>query len=36
MVKQYRLLGYENRRLADEDFENDAKDAGDIGALATR
>ncbi|MDR1642323.1 MAG: VWA domain-containing protein [Clostridiales bacterium] len=31
-VKSYRLIGYENRRLANEDFENDAKDAGEIGA----
>lgn len=28
----YRLIGYENRLLAKEDFNNDAKDAGDIGA----
>ncbi|GAB4020138.1 VWA domain-containing protein [Spirosoma migulaei] len=31
-VKAYRLLGYENRRLANEDFKNDQKDAGDLGA----
>ncbi len=31
-VAAYRLLGYENRILAAEDFNNDAKDAGDIGA----
>ena len=31
-VAQYRLIGYENRALANEDFENDAKDAGEIGA----
>ena len=31
-VEKYRLLGYENRRLADQDFANDAKDAGDLGA----
>ena len=31
-VKQYRLIGYENRALAEEDFNNDAVDAGDIGA----
>jgi Ca-activated chloride channel family protein len=31
-VERYRLLGYENRMLALPDFENDAKDAGDIGA----
>lgn len=28
----YRLIGYENRLLAKEDFNNDSKDAGDIGA----
>ena len=31
-VGQYRLIGYENRALAEEDFDNDAVDAGDIGA----
>ena len=31
-VAAYRLLGYENRLLADEDFDDDTKDAGDIGA----
>ena|GEM_PF-1483165 len=31
-VSGYRLLGYENRKLRDEDFHNDAVDAGDIGA----
>ena len=31
-VAQYRLIGYENRALAEEDFTNDAVDAGDIGA----
>lgn len=31
-VAGYRLVGYENRRLANEDFANDAKDAGEIGA----
>lgn len=31
-VKGYRLLGYENRALATEDFEDDKKDAGEIGA----
>ena len=30
-VKAYRLIGYENRALADEDFRDDTKDAGDIG-----
>ncbi len=31
-VSEYRLIGYENRTLAEEDFDNDAVDAGDIGA----
>lgn len=31
-VKEYRLLGYENRRLEAQDFEDDTKDAGEIGA----
>ena len=31
-VSGYRLIGYENRALADEDFNNDAVDAGEIGA----
>ena len=31
-VGQYRLIGYANRRLKDEDFKNDKVDAGDIGA----
>ena len=31
-VKAYRLLGYENRLLAKEDFNDDTKDAGEIGA----
>jgi Ca-activated chloride channel homolog len=31
-VASYRLIGYENRMLAKEDFNNDAVDAGDIGA----
>ena len=31
-VKSYRLIGYENRVLQDEDFNNDKKDAGDLGA----
>ena len=30
-VKGYRLIGYENRAMADEDFRNDEKDAGDVG-----
>jgi Ca-activated chloride channel family protein len=32
LVKSFRLLGYENRRLEHEDFDNDAIDAGEIGA----
>ena len=31
-VAAYRLIGYENRLLKDEDFKNDAKDAGDMGS----
>jgi len=31
-VAAYRLIGYENRRLAKEDFNNDAVDAGELGA----
>ncbi len=31
-VKSYRLVGYENRLLADEDFNDDTKDAGEMGA----
>ena len=31
-VGAYRLIGYENRMLRNEDFANDAKDAGEIGA----
>lgn len=32
MVSEYRLVGYETRALAKEDFNNDKVDAGDIGA----
>ena len=32
VVSRYRLLGYENRRIADEDFRDDTVDAGEIGA----
>ena len=32
MSAEYRLIGYENRALREEDFDNDAVDAGDIGA----
>jgi len=31
-VKAYRLIGYENRMLAKEDFDDDTKDAGELGA----
>ncbi len=31
-VAAYRLIGYENRMLAREDFKDDTKDAGEIGA----
>ena len=31
-VERYRLLGYENRAVADADFRNDKVDAGEIGA----
>ena len=31
-VKYYRLIGYENRLLRDEDFRDDTKDAGELGA----
>ncbi|SMP75330.1 Ca-activated chloride channel family protein [Neorhodopirellula lusitana] len=32
VVSSYRLIGYENRLLAKEDFNDDKKDAGEIGA----
>jgi Ca-activated chloride channel family protein len=32
LVAAYRLIGYENRLLAKQDFNDDAKDAGDVGA----
>jgi Ca-activated chloride channel homolog len=31
-VRSYRLIGYENRLLRDEDFNDDTKDAGELGA----
>ncbi len=31
-VEKYRLIGYENRLLNEEDFEDDKKDAGEMGA----
>lgn len=32
VVQMYRLIGYENRAIADQDFRNDSVDAGEIGA----
>ncbi len=32
LVEAYRLIGYENRLLAPEDFSDDRKDAGELGA----
>jgi Ca-activated chloride channel homolog len=32
LVKAYRLIGYENRLLNDEDFNDDTKDAGEMGS----
>ncbi len=32
MVEGYRLVGYDNRVMAAEDFEDDTKDAGEVGA----
>ena len=32
MVSSYRLIGYSNRHLANRDFTDDKKDAGDLGA----
>jgi Ca-activated chloride channel family protein len=32
LVKRYRLVGYENRDIADADFRDDKVDAGEIGA----
>ena len=34
-VSEYRLIGYENRVLDEEDFEDDEKDAGEIGSGQT-
>lgn len=34
-VESYRLIGYENRKLKNDDFENDSTDAGEIGASQT-
>ena len=32
VVRAYRLIGYENRAVADSDFRNNAVDAGEVGA----
>ena len=32
VVQAYRLIGYENRKLKDEDFNDDTKDAGELGS----
>lgn len=32
LVEEYRLIGYENRQLNKEDFDDDKKDAGELGA----
>lgn len=32
LVRAYRLLGYDNRRLADDDFRDDSVDAGEVGS----
>mgnify|MGYP006292551535 CR=1 FL=1 len=34
-VKEYRLIGYENRMLEEDDFQDDEKDAGEIGSDQT-
>lgn len=34
-VAEYRLIGYENRAMSNEDFDNDEKDAAEIGAGQT-
>lgn len=31
-IESYRLIGYENRMMDTEDFDNDVKDAGDMGS----
>lgn len=35
VIDRFRLLGYENRRLDEEDFEDDSVDAGEVGAGQT-
>src|SRR4029079_9656616 len=32
VIRRYRLIGYENRDIADKDFRNDKVDAGEVGA----
>jgi Ca-activated chloride channel family protein len=32
VVRRYRLIGYENRAIADQDFRNNSVDAGEVGA----
>ena len=32
VIEEYRLIGYENRTMANEDFDDDTKDGGEIGA----
>ena len=32
VVESYRLIGYENKQMSDDDFNNTEKDAGEIGA----
>ena len=32
IVESYRLIGYEDRKMNNEDFKNDKKDAGDVGS----
>ncbi|MFB6317263.1 von Willebrand factor type A domain-containing protein [Saccharicrinis sp. FJH54] len=34
-IESYRLIGYENRQMDDEDFKNDSTDAGEIGSTQT-
>lgn len=31
-IRKYRLIGYENRVMSDQDFKDDTKDAGEVGA----
>ena len=35
LISEYRLIGYENRVMSNEDFKDDKKDAGEIGAGQT-